>query len=57
MWGPVSGIGRADTNENNWYLRKKKYGSAFNAWLHLFIPFTLIAYIVFVAALIFKCYQ
>ena len=57
MWGPMSGVGRAENNENNWYLRKKKYGSGFKAWFKLFLPFTLIAYVVFVAALIFKCYQ
>ncbi len=57
MWGPMSGVGRAENNENTWYLRKKKYGSAFKAWFRLFLPFTLIAYVVFVAALIFKCYQ
>jgi len=57
MWGPMSGIGRGENKENNWYLQKQKYGSAFKAWFRLFLTFALIAYVVFAAALIFKCYE
>lgn len=57
MWGPLSGVGR-DSNDphNNWNLQKQKYGSAFKAWLRLFVLFTLVAYVVFAIAQIIKCY-
>lgn len=57
MWGPLSGVGR-DNNDprNNWNLQKQKYGSAFKAWLRLFVLFTLVAYVVFAIAQIIKCY-
>lgn len=56
MWGPLSGVGRDKDPDNNWNLRKKRYGSAFAAWFRLFLTFALIAYVIFIVALALKCY-
>ncbi len=55
MWGPLSGVGRSNDPQNNWYLRKLKYGSAFKAWFRLFLTFTIVAYVIFVIAQSLKC--